>query len=156
MHILDISDPASPSKISTYEHIRSCDPVVVDDQYAYVTLRSGTFCQGFSNQLEVIDISDLTAPILLQTYPMTNPHGLGVDGNTLFICDGSDGLKAFDISDINTISQHMLFQDKTINAVDVIPLNSVLMMIGADGIFQYDYSDPNNIALLSQIVVTNE
>jgi hypothetical protein len=50
----------------------------------------------------------------------------------------------------------MLFQDKTINAVDVIPLNSVLMMIGADGIFQYDYSDPNNIALLSQIVVTNE
>jgi hypothetical protein len=87
---------------------------------------------------------------------MTNPHGLGVDGNTLFICDGSDGLKAFDISDINTISQHMLFQDKTINAVDVIPLNSVLMMIGADGIFQYDYSDPNNIALLSQIVVTNE
>jgi hypothetical protein len=93
MYILDISDPASPSKISTYQHIRSCDPVVVDDQYAYVTLRSGTICQGFTNQLEVIDISDLTAPTLLQTYPMTNPHGLGVDGKTLFICDGSDGLK---------------------------------------------------------------
>ena len=37
----------------------SCDPVVVQGDYAFVTLRGGTECQGFSNQLDIIDISTL-------------------------------------------------------------------------------------------------
>lgn len=156
MHILSISNPESPVKISTYQHIRSCDPVVVDDNYAYVTLRSGTMCQGFTNQLEVIDIENLESPQLLKTYPMTNPHGLGIDGHTLFICDGNDGLKAFDASDINKIDQNLIAHYKDINALDVIPFNNVLMMIGEDGIFQFDYSDPKNIRLLSKIEVSND
>jgi hypothetical protein len=32
----------------------------------------------------------------------------------------------------------------------------VLMMIGEDGIFQYDYSDPANIRLLSKIEMLHE
>jgi hypothetical protein len=156
MHILSISTPESPVKISTYEHIRSCDPVVVDDNYAYVTLRSGNTCQGFTNQLEVIDIRNLQSPQLLKTYPMTNPHGLGIDNHTLFICDGNDGLKAFDASDINTIDQNLIAHYKDIHALDVIPLNDVLMMIGEDGIFQFDYSNPKDIRLLSKIEVSND
>jgi len=156
MHIMDVSQPESPTLLSTYQHIQSCDPVVVDDKYAYVTLRSGNACQGFTNQLEVINIEDLRSPQLLKVYPMTNPHGLGIDDKTLFICDGDDGLKAFDVSDVNTISDHLLVHYKDINATDVIPFNNILMMIGSDGIFQYDYSDPANIKLLSQITVDNE
>ena len=45
----------------------------------------------------------------------------------------------------------MVAHYKDINATDVIPFNNLLMMIGEDGIFQYDYSDPKNIKLLSQI-----
>jgi hypothetical protein len=152
MHIMDITTPESPALLSTYQHIQSCDPVVVDDKYAYVTLRSGSACQGFTNQLEVIDIENLRSPKLLQTYQMTNPHGLGID-KTLFICDGDDGLKAFDVSDVNTISQNLLAHYKNIQAIDVIPFNNILMMIGKDGIFQYDYADPTNIKLLSHISV---
>jgi hypothetical protein len=153
MHILDLANPAAPQKISTYEHIRSCDPVVVDDQYAYVTLRSGTECQGFTNQLEVIDIHDLHNPQLLATYSMTNPHGLGIDQNTLFICDGDAGLKVFNSEDINAISSNLVAQYDNINAYDVIPMNDVLVMIGKDGLFQYDYSNPQDIKLLSQLPV---
>jgi hypothetical protein len=156
MHIMDVSSPESPVKLSTYEHVRSCDPVVVDEKYAYVTLRSGTTCQGFTNQLEVIDVSNLTSPQLLKTYPMTNPHGLGIDDKTLFICDGNDGLKAFDASDINAISTNLLAHYKDINATDVIPYNNNLIMIGEDGIFQYDYSNPKEIKLLSTIAIQHE
>jgi hypothetical protein len=156
MHIINVSTPEAPVHVSTYSHIRSCDPVVVDDQYAYVTLRSGTMCQGFTNQLEVIDISNLESPVLVKAYPMTNPHGLGIDNSTLFVCDGDDGLKVFDASDVTRISENLLAHYKNINAFDVIPLNNVLMMIGEDGIFQFDYSDPDNIALLSKIEVLNE
>jgi len=151
MHIIDVSDRDAPVRLSTYAHVRSCDPVVVDDQYAYVTLRSGTMCQGFTNQLEVIDISNLAAPELLATYPMTNPHGLGLDGKLLFVCDGNDGLKAFDASDVYAINQRKLAHYKGIHAYDVIPFNDVLIMIGADGLFQYDYSDPKAIRLLSTL-----
>ena len=136
--------------------MRSCDPVVVDDKYAYVTLRSGTTCQGFTNQLEVINVQDLSSPQLLKTYPMTNPHGLGIDNTTLFICDGDDGLKAFDASDINTIDRNMLAHYKNINATDVIPYNNILIMIGEDGIFQYNYSNPKDIQLLSTIAIQHE
>jgi hypothetical protein len=153
MHIYDVSSPATPQKISTYEHIRSCDPVVVDEKYAYVTLRSGSECQGFTNQLEVIDIQDLGSPQLISTYQMTNPHGLGIDNHTLFICDGNAGLKVFDASDINSISSKQLAHYGDINAYDVIPLDNILVMIGEDGLFQYDYSDPKNIHLLSQLPV---
>lgn len=156
MHIFSISTPESPVRISSYEHIRSCDPVVVDDKYAYVTLRSGNTCQGFTNQLEVIDIQNLESPQLLKTYPMTNPHGLGIDDHTLFICDGDDGLKTFDASDINTIDQNLIAHYKDIHALDVIPFNDVLMMIGEDGIFQFDYSNPKDIRLLSKIEVSND
>jgi hypothetical protein len=156
MYILDVSSPESPSQMSKYEHIRSCDPVVVDGDYAYVTLRSGTACQGFTNQLEIIDIKNLAAPQLLKTYPMTNPHGLGIDDKTLFICDGEDGLKAYDVTDINKVDANQLAHHKNIHALDVIPFNDVLMMIGEDGIFQYDYSNPADIKLLSKLEVTSE
>ena len=156
MHILDISTPSTPAFISTYDHVRVCDPVVVDDDLAFVTLRSGTECEGFTNQLEVINIEDLTNPQLLAVYPMTNPHGLGVDGNTLFVCDGDDGLKVYDKSDVAKIDENLLAHYFDMNAYDVIPMNNILMMVGTDGIYQYDYSDPNNIKFLSHIIATNE
>lgn len=153
MYILDVTNPAQPQTIGTYAHIRSCDPVVVDEDYAYVTLRSGTECQGFTNQLEVIDIHDLQNPQLVSTYSMTNPHGLGIDEKTLFVCDGDDGLKVYNAGDINSISNNLLAHYKDINAYDVIPLNDVLVMIGSNGLFQYDYSNPQDIRLLSHLPV---
>ena len=156
MHIMDISNPLSPELISTYDHVVSCDPVIVDNDIAYVTLRSGTECQGFTNQLEVIDISDLTNPALLYTYEMFNPHGLGKDGDALFICDGTDGLKIYDASDNSKITDNLLAHYESIQAFDIIPFNNVAMMIGEDGLYQYDYSDLNNIKFLSHIIISNE
>lgn len=156
MHIFSLEDPASPRKVSTYEHVRSCDPVVVDGETAYVTLRSGTECQGFTNQLEVINVADWSKPELLKIYPMHNPHGLGVDQSLLFVCDGDAGLKIYDATDRKNIDQHLIKHYEKIHAYDVIPFNNVLMLIGKDGIYQYDYSDPTKIKLLSQLSIKSE
>jgi hypothetical protein len=155
MYILDVSSPENPVTLSNYNHVRSCDPVVVDDDYAYVTLRSGTTCQGFTNELQVIDIANLRSPFIVKEYPMTNPHGLGIDDKTLFICDGDAGLKAFDASDVRKIDERMIAHYKDIHAVDVIPFDNVLMMIGEDGLYQFDYSNPANMKLLSKIELSN-
>jgi hypothetical protein len=153
MHIFDLAAPASPVKLSTYAHVRSCDPVVVSGDFAYVTLRNGSACAGFVNQLEIINVKDLTSPYVVRIYPMTNPHGLGVDGNTLFICDGRDGLKVFDATDKMQIASLAHYKDLT--PIDVIPLGGVAMVISESGLSQYDYSDIKNIKLLSTIEIAS-
>ncbi len=153
MMVYDLSSPATPTFLSVFTHINSCDPVVIEGNLAYVTLRSGTQCNGFTNQLDVVDISSITNPFLVKSYPMFNPQGLGIDNHTLFICDGDAGLKVYDATDPMEIHMHQLAHFADIKTYDVIPYNGLLMMIVADGLYQYDYSDLDSLRLLSHIPV---
>jgi hypothetical protein len=151
MFVYDNSNPNRPKRKSEFTHLRSCDPVVVRDTLAFVTLRGGTRCGGFTNQLDILSIKDIDNPHLIATFPMTSPYGLGIDGNKLFICDGDDGLKIYDVEDPKDIFR--VAQYKDINAYDVIPRQGVLIMIGSDGLYQYDYTVQGKPALLSKIEV---
>lgn len=152
MIILDISLPSSPVNVGFFSHARSCDPVIVDDTLAYITLRTGTGCGGNLNVLDVVNIKDITKPKAVISYGMTNPHGLGKAGDLLFICDGSAGLKVYDASDPKKITSNLIYRYPDINAYDVIPVDNILVLIGADGLYQYDYSNVKNIKLLSTIL----
>jgi hypothetical protein len=155
MHIYDKTNPAEPKWLSTYNHFKACDPVVVYDKYAYVTLRSTngvTRCgQINSNQLDLIDIEDPEYPKLVKSFDMEGPAGLGIDYPNLFICEGDKGLKVFSMADPINIDKNKLSEFKNLDAFDVIPLGKKLMVIGKDGLYQYDYSDPKNLKLLSTI-----
>jgi hypothetical protein len=153
MYIYSLADPSNPEYISTFWHASSCDPVVVEGNYAYVTLRAGNLCGDNESLLNIIDISDIQTPVLLKEYPMEEPYGLGIDDTLLFVCDGNAGLKIYNASDPLVIDQNKIAQYNDLNAWDVIPLGSVLIMIGTDGLYQYDYSDPENITELSVIPI---
>lgn len=156
MYIYDNSDPSNPTLLSRFNHAVACDPVVVSGKYAYVTLRDGTSCQGIVNELKVIDISDVRKPNLISTFNMHQPHGLSVQGNTLFLCDGNQGLKVFDITDKKNISKNLKFADRDIRkAYDIIPNleNKTLIVVGKEGIFQYDAINPYKLQRISQITI---
>lgn len=150
----NINDPANPEREGSFSHATACDPVVSDGTFAYVTLRSGNACQGTDNQLDILDVSDVFNPTLVKTYPLTNPHGVGKDGNLLFVCDGDDGLKIYDATDVRQLK--MLKHVDGITAYDVIPWDGNLIVIGASGLYQYNYSDENNIKLVSTIKITKQ
>jgi hypothetical protein len=152
MYIFSISNPDNPAQLGQFNHVRSCDPVIADDTYAYVTLRSGTFCQGFTNQLDVVRLNNLTNPSLVKTYQLTNPHGLSKDGNTLFICDGKDGLKVYNASDVNNLQ--LLKTISGMETYDVIAWNGIALVVAKDGLYQYDYSNLQNIRLLSKMTLS--
>jgi len=152
MVIYDISNPTSPVSQSFFRHARSCDPVVVDDTLAYVTLRTGTNCGGSQNILDVVNIRNINLPVLVKSYGLTNPHGLGKDGDLLFICDGTAGLKVYDASDPKEIASHLIYSYPDIQAYDVIPVGALLVLIGDNGLYQYSYSNVKNITLLSSIL----
>jgi len=147
MYIYDISIPGTLAKVSLYTHIRSCDPVVADDNYAYVTLRVDNACNAGVNVLEVVDISNIAFPYLQQSYSMFNPKGLGIDGDKLYVCD--DGLKLMDKSDVNDIKLIKAFD---IPANDVIAYNDTVLVIVSDGLYQYAYNG-TNLNLLSKIAI---
>jgi hypothetical protein len=154
MIIYGISNPADPVYISTYSHITSCDPVVVEDNYAYVTLRAGNLCGEATSQLDVIDISNIQNPKWVESYPMQEPYGLGIDNQTLFVCDGPAGLKVYNAEDPGNLVKTAWFSD--VQAFDVIPYNGILMMIGEGGLYQYNYYGSDSISLLSQIPITSQ
>lgn len=148
MYIYGIENPEKPEFISEFRHGTACDPVVVDGDYAYVTLKGGNFCGTAESGLYIVDVSNLENPELKVIYPMSGPNGLGIKGDTLFVCDGSAGLKVYDKSDAPNISLINTFED--IVAYDVIPLSSSLLMIGEGTLYQYEYVN-NDIRLLSTL-----
>lgn len=146
MYIYSIEDPSVPTYVSQIDHVMGCDPVVVENDIAYVTIRGGNTCGQNLNQLEVIDVSDKTNPQLLQVYQMDGPYGLGILKDKLFVCDGTSGLKVYDVTNTPDLVLTDHFQD--VNAYDVIPMENVLVMIGENMLRQYSYKG-NDINLIS-------
>ena len=139
MYIYSLENPAQPKYVSELVHWTGCDPVVVNGNYAYLTIRGGNNCGDQESILEVIDVADKSAPALINSYKMDNPYGLGVKENTLFVCDGTSGLKVFDVS--NPLDLKLLQTFSSLNAKDVIPLPNSLLMIGDNVLYQYEYVD---------------
>jgi hypothetical protein len=153
MYAYDISNPENPVFLSQVNHVFSCDPVVVNDSLAFVTLRTGSDCRTGNdvNQLEIIDIKNISNPIVLSVFPMDTPHGLALDDTLLFVCHGDYGLGIYHI--VSPLQIHELHRITGIKTYDVIPRNKVLFVIGDDGFYQYSYDNPYAPQLLSYIPV---
>lgn len=148
MYIYDISSPDKPEFVSEFQHGTACDPVVVDGDYAYVTLRGGNGCGATESGLFIVDISNISSPELKISYPMDGPYGLGIKDEKLFVCDGASGLKVYDKTDVENLVALDHFKD--VNTFDVIPLANSLLMVGDGVLYQYEYL-PENIRLLSTL-----
>lgn len=148
MYIFDLATPASPEFVSEFQHGTACDPVVVDGDYAYVTLRGGNNCGATESGLFIVDISDIANPVLAKSYGLDEPYGLGIKDEKLFICDGSSGLRVYDKTDINNLTELNHFED--IITFDVIPMENRLLMVGDEVLYQYEYLN-NDIALISTL-----
>lgn len=153
MYIYNNSNPANPAYLSKFTHIQSCDPVVVQDQYAYVTLRSGVACRRGNSlsSLDVVDVSNPSNPQLVNSQPMSSPYGLGVSGNKLFVCEGEKGLRVMDISNPIKPVEKQFHRD--LPAYDVIVRPNHLIVTGQKGLFQYKYDQEDKFELLSKIPV---
>jgi len=157
LYAYNIVRPEFPLKLAHVTHVTSCDPIVSDGRYAYVTLNTEHVrCGRTINQLQVYDLKDISSPKLVNSLNLYSPRGLGIRGSRLYVCDR--GLKVFDLSapdaplwidDLDKVEGA-----SGIDAYDVIPVSDkVLMLIGADGFYQFDVSG-EKISLLSKITVS--
>lgn len=149
VQIIDISAPEQPTFTSRFQHAWQCDPVVVSGDTGYVTLRAGGRCGLGMNRLDILDLSDLSAPALLKSYSLNDPYGLAIDANTLFVADGAFGFQVFDAQDPLNLVEIGLFQNRP--ARDIILHAGRAHVIGPEGLDQYDYSVLDHIILLSHV-----
>jgi len=152
--IYSIENPAKPRYISRHRHFRACDPVVVQGRYAFVTMEIGPSCiinsQGervragrktnwrFPGRLHVYDVKVPHQPIRLHSYNMKEPGGLGVDGNSLFVLDGPEGLKIFAIGKNGALTEKGRLSD--IHGYDLIAYQGRLYVIEKRSIRLYSYN----------------
>ncbi len=150
MYVYNISDPNLITEQAVVNHFRSCDPVVANDKFAFVTLNNeGTSfsrrCWGSSNMLLTYDISNINNVIPLSTYNLVHPKGLGLIGNNLFVCDNV--LRWYDATDPKNLISKKNF---LISAHDIIPLSNRLILVGDDGISQLGFGS-DSVWFLSKI-----
>ncbi|WP_031426008.1 LVIVD repeat-containing protein [Flavimarina sp. Hel_I_48] len=138
MLIYDIQDIDNPLYVSEVTHVLGCDPVVVEGDYAYVTVRGGNACGQDLSFLEVLDISDKTNPVIVNDYDMIEPYGLGIHGDQLFVSDGQYGLHIYDKTDPKALK--LVINKGDLNIFDVIPMEDKLLMIGGQVLHQYKYT----------------
>jgi hypothetical protein len=149
MYVYSISDAAHPSWTGMASHVRSCDPVVANGKYAYVTLRNGSTCGGTQSSLMIYDISQITNPSLINTVPMASPYGLGIRNSRLYVCDGSNGMNIYNITYPNNpqLTKHM--SDDTF--YDVIATDDLLICMVQGGMALYAYDNTQELVRLAKI-----
>lgn len=141
-------DNGLPIYVSEFEHVFSCDPVVAQGDYAYLTLREANDCRG-EDRFDILDISNIQDPKLVLSKSIESPFGLAVDGDYLFICQGTSGISVFDIS--NKEEPELIHHSTTTVAKDIIldPAKKIAMFMGYDKLIQWDYSDISSIKEIS-------
>ncbi len=145
MFIYSLENPEVPKKESSVEHFTSCDPVVTNGKYAYVSLHSNSNCGNNTNLLEIYNVTDIQNPILVEQRNMVSPKGLGLYNDYLILCD--DELKIFDVSD----PEKMTFSKSIdISGFDVIIQNNHLIVVGKNSLSQYTL-DPTNIENITHL-----
>ncbi|MBA4167332.1 MAG: hypothetical protein H0X41_07310 [Chitinophagaceae bacterium] len=149
LYIYSIDTASAPRLIGEARHARSCDPVVVNDSVAFVTLKSSGACGPALAGLYVHDIKSMTMPVVKATISLPDPGGLGIQDSVLFVCCGREGLKVFNVR--HPYSPILLSTIKDANYIDVIPDNGTLICSTNTGILLYDITNPSSPVFKKEI-----
>jgi len=153
--ILELNDIGEMTFLAEHSHLTACDPVIAEGNRSFVTTLADNRCGMGQSLLEVLDITDMSNPVVIFELVMTAPKGLAVSGEDLFVCDLVDGLRRFKI--IDTEEDYSLEQAYISNifACNDIILNGDHMILNHDdGITQIRWQG-DDFTVLSQIEINN-
>lgn len=149
MQIFELLDGGEARFLSQFTHQQSCDPVIANDEYAYITLRGGTVCRNWEvNELITVDISNLRNPFEVSSVPMINPRGLTFFQGDLYVAEGDYGLKRFSLENPEFPELDTFFTE--IKSEDMIGLPGTLIITHEESIQQFGY-EQDSLVLLSTI-----
>lgn len=149
MYIYSLENAANPVLLGQVQHLRSCDPVVANDSFAYVTLRGGTRCGPAAEGLYIYTLKDILNPSLIQILEMPTPSGLALNGNILYVCQQSQGLSVVDASNSSKAVIKKTIKDDYFE--DAIVYGNLLICYVKTGLRLYDISVADNPVFISDV-----
>lgn len=154
MDIYDVTDADQPQHVYNFQHATSCDPVLADQEAAYVTLRTADFspCPGDINALVTLDITELNRPTQTSEVTMESPYGMTLIGDKLYVAEGEQGLKIFDVSDRHNPT--ILETVRDVQAYDILahPTKENLILVATpQGLSQFEVDVENKFTEKSTI-----
>jgi hypothetical protein len=149
IQVFDLSDPELPVEYYVNVPLSDCNNIDIAGQYLFSSGGTRSSCSTFAQ--ETVDVWDMqgnavSAPIASITAGI--PKGVAIEGNKLFTI-GDLGLYVFDITDVQNAI--LLKQYPDIIGTEAIAGSNLLTVTTATGLEQYDYTDLNDIQLLSKI-----
>jgi hypothetical protein len=84
---------------------------------------------------------------------MKHPLGLAKDGQLLFLCDEKDGLKLYNADD--PLNLKLLWHITDCTPIDVIAAQGLALVLAKEGLYEYDYSNPQKIVLKGKLTLSN-
>ncbi|WNQ08876.1 glycosyl hydrolase family 28-related protein [Paenibacillus aurantius] len=139
--VVDVSNPAAPTVVSTLDTPVSAGKVYVEDNLAYVTDQTGG--------LLVIDISNPVSPYLAGKVQTTYARGVYVSGQYAYVADSTTGLRVIDISDPTKPSVKSIVA--TGNATSVTVRDHYAYVVnGSAGLKVVDVADPIHPVIVGQ------
>ncbi len=149
MFIYSLENPAKPTLTGLAQHLRSCDPVVANDSFAFVTLRGGTPCGSATDGLYVYNIQDITNPVQVSLLEMSTPSGLALNGNIVYVCRQTNGMSVINAN--KTAEPVMVKTIEEADFRDAIVYNQLLICYVSTGIRLYDISVADNPVFISSV-----
>jgi hypothetical protein len=148
--IIDISDPANPTLLGTYDVPSYTKNVVVSGDYAFVA--------DDHSGLYVIDIADPENPSLLGSYDTPGRcYDIAVAGDYAYVADFTAGLHVFDISDPAIPDSVGNYETPATFAAKGVKVSGDYAFVAdGDGLRVIDISDPLNPALLGSYTTPND
>lgn len=149
MYILGRSDPGKPALLGLVQHFEACDPVVVADTLAFVTLRSGNGCGQTRSVLLSVNIKNPANPVILTEKPVLTPYGLTIDERLLYLSSGQFGFGLIDVT--SPAQPFFVAKWPTWPAKDFIWRDNTLFVMGFDDLKIFDVSVPDEPVLISSV-----
>ena len=147
MYIVNAFDEFNPYFVSGFAHATACDPVVVQGNTAYITVRGGSNCGSIEDQVNIIDITNIQNPTLISTYLLNQPYGLGIKDDVLYVC-ANGNLNVFDATNSTELTLENTYEDEV---KDVIALDTHLIAVGINKIIQYNYGENHTLEVMSVV-----
>ncbi len=147
--IYGLSNPEVPALISQFTYfIPGRDPVVAIDSVAYSTTRN---LNGPGGNLNIVNIKNLNAPIGMGRLDLLSPYGLAINGNALYVCNGSNGISIFDRTDVYRPALSREFTSANEIFYDLIVRGNTMVCYIKSGIVILDVTNPLQPVFISRL-----
>lgn len=143
LRMLDISNPAAPQEVYTYQHPGAVVTLVTDGNYAYLTSRP-----AMPGPLLVVDVTDPSRPVMVPTTDSFYGNALALSGQYLYT-SGGGSLHVYDVSDPTQplqVAEHDLLPTSA-----MIVSGDYLYAVGNNGLIIKDISNLAQIRTLGSL-----